>query len=278
MNILIVDDDASAREALAQVLEPLCADGATQQAESAGVALTTLAQGFLADLVVCDVRMPDTSGIELLDRLRQDIRYSALPVMMITASPDQTVVRQAMQLRVQGFILKPASADAALRARAALERFHAALLEDPHQVCKRLPCTLRQYESALDALLNKVGQLVQRMQHWSAGEVLVEASGSTLTSAALEPDLVPCVTGARLLGLPPLLKTLQSLERLVSQNVEPQDERAIALAQALALQRQWLTSYRGWRHGVVPHGPRAAPQRLDRAAPNPLIRIPPVKT
>lgn len=275
MNILIVDDDASAREALAQALIPLCASDAMRQADSADAALTALAEGFLADLVVCDVRMPNTNGIELLDVLRQDVRYSAMPVMMITASPDQTVVRQAMQLRVQGFILKPASADAERRARAALERFHTVLAEDAHQVCKRLPCTLRQYESALDNQLNKVALLIRRLQRWSAGETLEGAPPGASASVVLEQDLAPCVIGARLLGLPPLLKTLQSLERLVRQDFDADDDRYTALAQALALQRQWLSSYRGWHHHATAQEQRAATPSVAAGTPNPLIRIPP---
>lgn len=276
MNVLVVDDDPTARESLALVLSSLCLDGIVQQADSAEAALAALEQGFLADLVVCDVRMPDTSGIELLDRLRQDPRYCDMPVMMITASPDQDVVRQAMQLRVQGFILKPATNDAVLRARTALVRFQTHLAEDPHRVCQRLSCTPRHYEGALEALLDKVARLNQSLVHWCNGESDAGASADLPASAVLVTVLAPCVSGARVLGLSLLLKHLQSLERLVLRDTPQHDERYNELRQILALQHQWLRSFR-----AAP-APLALQANHPASHPNPgtsrpaLIRIPPV--
>lgn len=277
MNILVVDDDATARTALVQVLSPLSRQGRTLEADSAEAALAALAQGFLADLVVCDVRMPDTSGIELLDRLRQDMRYHAMPVMMITASPDQEVVRQAMQLRVQGFILKPASTDALARARSAMGRFHAVLAEDAHQVCNRLACTARQYEGALQTVLDKLALLIEGLQAWQSADSPEPSTSDLPASAVLVTRLAPCLNGARVLGLALLHKDLQSLERLVRLDVEHQDARYAELAQTLALQRQWLASYLAWRREPQPRPPVTPAGRLDPAAPNPLIRIPPVE-
>lgn len=264
MNILIIDDDAVAREALALALAPLSAGDAPHLSDSARDALDALEGGYLADLVVCDVRMPDTSGIDLLELLRQDLRYSPLPIMMITASPEQAVVRQAMQLRVQGFILKPASADAAVRARTALERFHTTLAEDLHAVCKRLHCSPKQYWSAVNALLGNVGQLQQA------------CTGKRVAQAGPSPEVVTCLNGARVLGLRPLLKTLQSLERLVRRDTDDTDTRYRDIGQELALQLQWLHSYRKWRQGdAVLVGPAPNSAGESRTA-NPLIRIPPV--
>ncbi|MFO1264252.1 MAG: response regulator [Rhodoferax sp.] len=276
MNVLVVDDDPTAREVLAQVLAPLCTHGHVHQASSAETALTALEQGFLADLLVCDVRMPDTSGIELLDRLRQDTRYCDLPVMMITASPDQDVVRQAMQLRVQGFILKPATNDAVLRARTALGRFHTQLAEDPHQVCKRLSCTPRQYEGALDALLEKLTRLNELLVHWCAGDTVEGTCADLPATAALVTALAPCANGARALGLTALLKHLQSLERLALRDTTQHDARYDELRQILALQHQWLRSYRAGRQAQPPLAERLTPQPHASASRPPLIRIPPV--
>lgn len=276
MNVLVVDDDPTAREVLAQVLAPLCTHGHVHQASSAETALTALEQGFLADLLVCDVRMPDTSGIELLDRLRQDTRYCDLPVMMITASPDQDVVRQAMQLRVQGFILKPATNDAVLRARTALGRFHTQLAEDPHQVCKRLSCTPRQYEGALDALLGKLAQLNQLLVHWCAGDPVEGACADLPATAVLVTALAPCANGARSLGLTAILKHLQSFERLVLRDTPQHDARYSELRQILALQHQWLRSFRSGRQAQPSQAEHLAPQPHASASRPPLIRIPPV--
>ena len=266
MNFLIIDDDAVAREALAIALAPLSAGDAPRLADSANAGLDALEGGYLADLVVCDVRMPDTSGIELLDRLRQDLRFSAMPIMMITASPEQAVVRQAMQLRVQGFILKPASADAVVRVRTALERFHTVLAQDLHAVCKRLQCTPKHYWSALNALLDKVDRLLP----WCAGDRAADDAPT--------PDLAPCLNGVRLLGLDFLLKTLQCLERLMRKDTDAGDVRYREVGQELALQLQWLRSYRAWHHDDPLPATAALPAPCDAKSASTFIRIPPVHT
>jgi two-component system, NtrC family, response regulator AtoC len=100
--ILIVDDEAAIRMSVA---EALAADGfATETAETGEEALARLHGGGF-DLVVTDLKMPNVSGLELLQALRNTGR--ATPVLMMTAYGDVDTAVECMRLGAYDFIQKP---------------------------------------------------------------------------------------------------------------------------------------------------------------------------
>src|SRR4029450_2526450 len=114
----IVDDDEAVRQSLAFLLSTAgipvrVYDSAT----SLLVSLATLQSGCL----ITDVRMPDMTGIELLQRLRaKDIK---LPVIVITGHGDVPLAVEAVKSGAVDFIEKPFAEEAILRAvRAAGDR------------------------------------------------------------------------------------------------------------------------------------------------------------
>ena len=68
-----------------------------------------LAKEFLPDLILCDVRMPELDGYEVLAALRQDPITAMLPFIFITAETMQNVVRQGEMLGANGYLKKPFS-------------------------------------------------------------------------------------------------------------------------------------------------------------------------
>jgi len=40
----------------------------------------------LPDLILLDINLPDISGIDLLEKIKQDHRYASIPVVMFTGS------------------------------------------------------------------------------------------------------------------------------------------------------------------------------------------------
>ena len=118
MAILVVDDDAGLRRALRRVL---VAQGfEVEVAEGGDEALARLRQRSY-DLVVLDVMMPGSDGIEVCEQLRAV--GDRLPVLMLTA-------RDAVRDRVAGleagaddYLLKPfANEELVARVRALLRR------------------------------------------------------------------------------------------------------------------------------------------------------------
>jgi CheY-like chemotaxis protein len=65
--VLIVDDDAHAREALRSLLED---EGYDVRTAADGIAALAQLSHFCADIVVADVRMPRMDGAALYDALR----------------------------------------------------------------------------------------------------------------------------------------------------------------------------------------------------------------
>jgi two-component system response regulator FixJ len=114
----VIDDDDSAREALAFLVD--CAGLQVRTYDSAISFLESL--GALEHgCIVTDVRMPEMSGVELIGRLKAlGVRD---PVIVITGHADVPMAIQAMKAGVADFLEKPFSDKAILEAiRSALAR------------------------------------------------------------------------------------------------------------------------------------------------------------
>ncbi len=61
--------------------------------------------------VLSDIMMPQMSGIELLRKLRGHEKLKDIPVVLITAVTEKEYIAEAKELRVNGYILKPVTAE-----------------------------------------------------------------------------------------------------------------------------------------------------------------------
>lgn len=73
------------------------------------------AQGLMTrtafDLILCDWEMPEMSGLELLQWMRQQSHYQQTPFIMITSRGDKSHVIEAVQEGVSEYLGKPFSPD-----------------------------------------------------------------------------------------------------------------------------------------------------------------------
>ncbi|MCE5359552.1 chemotaxis response regulator CheY [Candidatus Igneacidithiobacillus taiwanensis] len=109
INILIVDDFSTMRRIVRNLLREI---GFTtfDEAEDGVQALQKLqSQNF--DLVVSDWNMPNMQGIDLLRAIRADARLRQIPVLMVTAEAKRENILEAAQAGVNGYIVKPFTAD-----------------------------------------------------------------------------------------------------------------------------------------------------------------------
>ncbi|HUW92665.1 MAG TPA: response regulator transcription factor [Bacteroidales bacterium] len=111
MKILICEDNKLAARAISVVLE------------REGYETTTAADGNLAikmlkdntyDLVIIDIHLPYHSGLELVKYLRIDL-HKKTPVLVVSAFSDPQMQRQAGELGVNGYIIKPFNPDELVR-------------------------------------------------------------------------------------------------------------------------------------------------------------------
>ena len=101
--ILIVDDERLVRWSLRQK----CEEWGFQVLEAdAGEPALRLAERDNPDLVLLDVRLPDLTGIEVLDQLKKN-PDTAPAVIMITADPQLDDVKAAIKLGAVDFVGKP---------------------------------------------------------------------------------------------------------------------------------------------------------------------------
>lgn len=82
-------------------------------------------------VVLLDLKLPKIDGIEVLDRIRQHPDMEQLPVVMLTASREQTDVARSYALGVNAYVVKPLGFAEFLEAIRDLGVFWAVLNEPP---------------------------------------------------------------------------------------------------------------------------------------------------
>ncbi|WP_432574609.1 response regulator [Kineococcus sp. SYSU DK005] len=80
--VLVVEDDADIRTLLDLRLR--AAGHRVVGADSAPAALAVMAERGAPDVLVSDVSLPGTTGLELVRQLRTDERYARLPVVFLS--------------------------------------------------------------------------------------------------------------------------------------------------------------------------------------------------
>ena len=127
--ILLVDDEAAIRDMLSLALE--AADYNVLVAENAQQAHATIIDRH-PDLVLLDWMMPDTTGLELLRRLKRDELTAKIPVIMLTAKTEEDSKISGLDAGADDYISKPFSPRELMsRVKAVLRRIGRDELKEP---------------------------------------------------------------------------------------------------------------------------------------------------
>lgn len=106
--ILIVDDYAPNHRLMSFVLE------------QRGFAVISALDGLSAldclatmpiDLIVTDLTMPRLDGIGLAERVRADVRFAGMPIIMVTASGKEADEVKAAGVGIDAFLTKPVDSE-----------------------------------------------------------------------------------------------------------------------------------------------------------------------
>ena len=115
--ILLVDDDATVTEVLTLYLER---EGFAVEAAADGDGALARAAASTPDLVVLDLMLPGTDGLEVCRRLR---REAPVPVVMLTARGDEADRIAGLELGADDYVVKPFSPrELTARVKAVLRR------------------------------------------------------------------------------------------------------------------------------------------------------------
>lgn len=105
--VLIVEDEADLAQTCERLLRRSGHDVLT--ASTCAAALTALAGGA-SRLLVCDVRLPDGDGLEVVRAAKR--LNPPVPVIVMTAQPSESGRRAALASGADGYLSKPFSAGA----------------------------------------------------------------------------------------------------------------------------------------------------------------------
>lgn len=102
--IWCVEDDSAIRDIEIYALQ---STGFAARGFADGDSFWATLQNERPELVVLDVMLPGTDGVELLRRIRADARFSELPVIMATAKGAEYDKIQSLDLGADDYVVKP---------------------------------------------------------------------------------------------------------------------------------------------------------------------------
>ncbi|MEK7234179.1 MAG: response regulator transcription factor, partial [Elusimicrobiota bacterium] len=102
--VLIIDDDASFRKAVGDVLS---LEGYSVKQAPSGKAGITSAQSEMPDLVILDLIMPGMKGLEVCQFLKQDILTANIPIIILTGNDKEGQDIACLDMGADDYLTKP---------------------------------------------------------------------------------------------------------------------------------------------------------------------------
>jgi two-component system chemotaxis response regulator CheY len=103
--ILIVEDSATTRSLIRAVIDEV-GEFETIEASSGFEALKMLPQQEY-DLIITDINMPDINGLELISFIRNNPRFSHLPIVIVSTERSEEDKKRGMALGATAYVTKP---------------------------------------------------------------------------------------------------------------------------------------------------------------------------
>lgn len=157
LRIIVADDEAVIRLGLSTMLRSLN-HKVVGTARDGQEAIAQVKQ-FQPDLLLLDIKMPDLDGLEAAQILAEE---APLPIVMLTAYSQKTLVEKAVSALVMGYLVKPV---------------------DEQRLGPTIDLAVARYQD-LQATLTEVNQLKKRL----AGRALVDRAKQRLIQQGLSED------------------------------------------------------------------------------------------
>jgi len=103
IRVLVVDDHPLFREGVVRTLNEETDMTVVAEADTAAGAIET-ARGTLPDVVLLDLKLPDASGLTVVETLQHECPYSH--IVVLTAVEDEDALLQALKQGARGYLVK----------------------------------------------------------------------------------------------------------------------------------------------------------------------------
>jgi two-component system chemotaxis response regulator CheY len=109
--VLVIDDQDYVRSIIVQLLKRLGV-GRVLECSNGAEALGLLEQNK-PDLILCDIKMAPVDGLQFLRDVRGGLGGNDpdVPIIFLTSASDRGTVQAAIESEVDGYLVKPVSAD-----------------------------------------------------------------------------------------------------------------------------------------------------------------------
>jgi two-component system, chemotaxis family, chemotaxis protein CheY len=113
--VLVTDDSPDSSKLLKKFLEKM--GFSVVESADGYQTMNILENGEVDDWAcfVSDIKMPEMEGMELLKRVKSSEKHKDTPFILLTAVVDHDYIREAKELGVSGYIVKPISYDRVLK-------------------------------------------------------------------------------------------------------------------------------------------------------------------
>jgi len=108
-SILLVDDDPIASAVYAEMLR---ASGMIVSILNDPLKIVQTIDGTFFDIIIMDLQMPNTDGIEIAKIIRQHQRHLSIPIVFLSSEEDKSIQMKARQFGGDDFLSKRADLDA----------------------------------------------------------------------------------------------------------------------------------------------------------------------
>ena len=170
-SVLVVDDSP---QNIGLVMEVLKEHYRLIVAISGEKALQILGSGQRPDLILLDVMMPRMDGYEVISILKKDKRFSAIPVIFLTASGDFSDQKKGLDMGAVDYVTKPFN-PALLLARVNNHVMLKAAMDDMRQRATVLEDQIQQQtndiEAVQEAVLVSLASLAECHSHEKSGHI-----------------------------------------------------------------------------------------------------------
>ncbi|MEL7248489.1 MAG: response regulator transcription factor [Bacteroidota bacterium] len=102
--ILVIDDNEMMRAFLAQFLKKFYE---VRTASGSSAAWKIMDNEYVPDLIMLDLRMPEVSGLEMLQQLKSSVLYNEIPVVILSSINKTNEKVDCLRAGAADYITKP---------------------------------------------------------------------------------------------------------------------------------------------------------------------------